>query len=446
MAYSLTWLPQVLRSAGLKVATEFGWENRGRGEMGEILGVICHHTGDTRNGNMPSLATLIRGRSDLPGPLAQLGLGRDGTFYVLAAGRCNHAGKGNWKGVTKGNFHFIGIEAENKGTAADKWPEAQLDAYRRGVAAILKHIGRGADDCVGHKEWARDRKPPLEIKHDPTFDMNQFRASVSLILNGSAPPPPLIPRAEPPKTPGGAPGRPTLRRGMDDARVLDVQAKLGIIPGNPHFGPKTEAAVRAFQRAHGLLADGIVGPRTWALLDEVVEAPPPAAPEGDQLAWGAKVSEEFRDRVRAISKSIGCDPNDLMACMAFESGGTFSPSIRNKASGATGLIQFMPATAASLGTTTDKLAALTAEKQLDYVERYFRWFPGVRTLEDVYMAILWPRAIGRPNDYVLFAAPSKEYKQNSGLDKDGDGKVTKFEAAAAVRARLKDGLLPANLG
>lgn len=47
-----------------------------------------------------------------PGPHAQLGLGRDGTFYIIAAGRCNHAGKGNWKGVTDGNGFFIGIEAE----------------------------------------------------------------------------------------------------------------------------------------------------------------------------------------------------------------------------------------------------------------------------------------------------------------------------------------------
>ena len=46
------------------------------------------------------------------------------------------------------------------------------------------------------------------------------------------------------------------------------------------------------------------------------------------------------------------NPDFLLACMAFESGMSFCSSIRNAASGATGLIQFMPSTARGLGTTT----------------------------------------------------------------------------------------------
>ena len=141
MPFQLTWLPIVLRNAGLKVAEVDGWPNRGRGDVGTIKGVMCHHTAGPVNGNMPSLGVLREGRSDLPGPLAQLGLGRDGTYYVIAAGRANHAGRGEWKGVADGNGSFIGIEAENTGIGDstkpkfEPWPEVQLDAYRRGDAA-----------------------------------------------------------------------------------------------------------------------------------------------------------------------------------------------------------------------------------------------------------------------------------------------------------------------
>jgi len=164
------------------------------------------------------------------------------------------------------------------------------------------------------------------------------------------------------------------------------------------------------------------------------------------LAWGKQVSAEFCDRIREIADSLGTDPNYLMACIAFESGETFSPAIKNAAgSGATGLIQFMPGTAQALGTTTEELASMTAEEQLDYVEEYFLPSSGkLTTLEDVYMAILWPAAVGKPLDYVLFEKDDPEhprrYIQNAGLDFDQDGIITKAEAAGKVRKKLEKGL------
>jgi hypothetical protein len=164
-------------------------------------------------------------------------------------------------------------------------------------------------------------------------------------------------------------------------------------------------------------------------------------PQPTKLAWGARVSPEFRRRVKEICAGLECDPNHLMAAMAFESAETFSPSVRNRLSGATGLIQFMPSTAQRLGTTTDALAAMTAEQQLDYVSRYFSPYRGrLGTLEDVYMVILWPKAVGAPNDAALFAKPSTAYEQNKALDVNGDGVVSKFEAAQFVRAKLTKGL------
>ena len=263
MIYSLTWLSAVLENAGLKVAPVAGWESRGRGDVGTTVGVICHHTAGPRTGNMPSLRTLVEGRSDLAGPLSQLGIGRDGTFYVIAAGRANHAGAGVWKGFTNGNANFIGIEAENSGTADEAWPDIQMDAYRRGVAAILSHLNRPSDFCAGHKEYAL----PLGRKPDPTFDMDRFRSSVAAIMGGTVPLPNLIPAAEPATLPGATPGRPTLRRGDTGEFVKRLQqlCQLPVVDG--FFGPKTEAGVREFQRSHSLVPDGIVGPKTWAALD-----------------------------------------------------------------------------------------------------------------------------------------------------------------------------------
>ena len=190
------------------------------------------------------------------------------------------------------------------------------------------------------------------------------------------------------------------------------------------------------------------GPSPAATTRSPAMATPSAA--GGLLAWGARVSAGFRQKIRAIAGNLSTDPNFLMACMAFETGETFSPSKRNPVSGATGLIQFMPRTAVALGTTTEALAAMTAEAQLDFVAKYFAGKAGkLATLADVYMAILWPAAVGKPEDFVLFAKDGPNavaYQQNRGLDINHDGKVTKAEAASKPAAMLTKGLLPVNAG
>ncbi len=146
------------------------------------------------------------------------------------------------------------------------------------------------------------------------------------------------------------------------------------------------------------------------------------------------VGEEFKDRVHEIAEDLGVDANHLMAVMSFETGGTFSPSVRNGAgSGATGLIQFMPATAKGLGTTVEKLAAMTAEEQLDYVWKYLEPRRGaLKTVEDTYMAVLWPAGIGKGSAHVIFRQGDAYYEQNRGLDSNSDGEVTVGEAAGKV--------------
>lgn len=168
------------------------------------------------------------------------------------------------------------------------------------------------------------------------------------------------------------------------------------------------------------------------------------------LAWGSKVPTEFSDAVIAMCGRLSIsDPSWMMACMAFETGETFSPSIRNGAgSGAVGLIQFMPSTASALGTSIEDLVVMTAVEQLTYVESYF--FPRkgkLHSLGDVYGAILWPGMIGKPSDAVIFDAADtthpKLYLQNKGLDLNKDGTITKAEIVARVQREYDRGMAEA---
>jgi hypothetical protein len=165
------------------------------------------------------------------------------------------------------------------------------------------------------------------------------------------------------------------------------------------------------------------------------------------LAWGVKVSLQFATSTVQMCNRLGIDdPSWLMACMAFETGETFSPSVRNAAgSGAVGLIQFMPQTAAALGTSIQRLSQMTAEEQLQYVELYFRPRAGrLKSLGDVYGAILWPSMIGKPDTFIVFDKADqhhpKLYIQNHGLDFNNDGQITRSEIISRVQAKLDKGM------
>lgn len=171
------------------------------------------------------------------------------------------------------------------------------------------------------------------------------------------------------------------------------------------------------------------------------KAASPAQPAGLRpILWGAKVPADFRASVLWIEQDLGLNADNLMCCMAFETGGKFKANVRNLAgSSGTGLIQFMEFTAKRLGTTTAKLAKMTEVQQLNYVWKYFNEYKqrgfnlSKWTLEDTYMAILYPKAIGKPLSWPFpWRASGLEYRQNRGLDLNKDGIVTKAEACAKV--------------
>jgi hypothetical protein len=173
----------------------------------------------------------------------------------------------------------------------------------------------------------------------------------------------------------------------------------------------------------GLISSGV---------DPIYAGKVPAAVAGD---------EEFQSAVTDTAGRLGIPEEHLYAAMSFETGGTFNPGITNAAgSGATGLIQFMPSTAKGLGTSTEELAGMSRARQMHYVEKYLsnKGIGPNSSLDDIYMAILFPAAVGKSDDYVLFGQGAmsgytgRAYDQNRGLDKNGDGSITKKEAAQKV--------------
>jgi hypothetical protein len=115
------------------------------------------------------------------------------------------------------------------------------------------------------------------------------------------------------------------------------------------------------------------------------------------------------------------------------------------------LIQLLPKHAADLlglPMTPDRnaravqaFASMSADEQLDYVEAYLDEVlhgRGAGNLRDAYMAVFYPSAVGQGDGYVIAREGGESafgravYRQNAGLDANGDGVITAVEAARRV--------------
>jgi peptidoglycan hydrolase-like protein with peptidoglycan-binding domain len=289
----MLWLPEVLRAAGVQVNEYPGWKTRSRplstGSF-KAAGLMFHHDA-SGPGPSPSVAHWIAevATPSAPPPASQIWVDYHGVWHVIAAGRANHAGTGGgsgaapaarWVPVNSGNSCLIGVETDH--TTGEQWPQGQYDAIVLGFAAILRHLGLPASRAVAHKEYAPGRKV------DPAgVDMDTFRAQVARAMRSDpAPLPPAdLPKPDPTPAPKPKPTTSgTLRRGDTGNGVLMLQKWLARLVGLDYssgrgiFGPRTERAVKQFQRASGLLQDGVVGPKTWLALQSALNAPAKPTP------------------------------------------------------------------------------------------------------------------------------------------------------------------------
>lgn len=199
------WLADVLRGAGLEVVETAGWQARGRDFATDPLGIMAHHTASpTASTLATNLHVVTNGNSVAPGPIAQAMLWRDGVWYIIAAGRANHAGKGSlpWlPGVDTGNQYLMSVEAVNNGVG-ELWAPAMVASYEVGTAAILRRLGLGAECATTHAEYAPSRKIDpagptggriATLPRRSTWDPNAWRAAVAQWLTPPPPPPVEIP-------------------------------------------------------------------------------------------------------------------------------------------------------------------------------------------------------------------------------------------------------------
>lgn len=167
--------------------------------------------------------------------------------------------------------------------------------------------------------------------------------------------------------------------------------------------------------------------------DEIDELP---VEELRQKSMSMPLTKECGPKIKEIAKNLNCNAEDLLGLIYVESGGN-SKAV-NRDTNATGLIQFMPSTAKWLGTSTKELLKMSPQKQLDYVENYLKVMKksaGFKENEKLdagklYGLVFMP---GRVKNGVLCKKGTIEYKQNRGLDVNGDGVINVADLYAKVK-------------
>lgn len=168
-------LPDTLRKYGVEPVLVAGWAARGNEFPTRPDGALRHWTVGSLREGIPSLGILTNGRSDLPGPLCQVGQERAEASkfdraYVIASGKANHAGDGVLNGIT-GNYKLLGLEIEWTGPN-EAFSGRRKDVSERIMRALLDCCTGTNDNDVGeHREYAR----PAGRKVDTNLSGDELR-------------------------------------------------------------------------------------------------------------------------------------------------------------------------------------------------------------------------------------------------------------------------------
>ena len=142
-----------------------------------------------------------------------------------------------------------------------------------------------------------------------------------------------------------------------------------------------------------------------------------------------QLTPEEDKALQDAADKLGVAKEWLYGVMYFES--TLNPQAFNSVTGATGLIQFVPTTAKDIGTTTEDLMQMDFTEQIPYVVKYLQRYMPFYNFIDLYLAVFYPAAIKRTDDYQF---PSAVAKANPGYAVEGV--VTKGGIAEILSSRL----------
>lgn len=172
--------------------------------------------------------------------------------------------------------------------------------------------------------------------------------------------------------------------------------------------------------------------------------------------------QDFINKVIQVSKNLDIDPLWLLAVMDSES--HLDSTIQNTAHPveggyATGLIQFIPTSAGMVyygasyspkkdsqnnfiqgKAATEKLKKMSSVEQLDYVEKYFKYYiKSLNSYVDLYMVTFFPVAVGKPDNFVLeakYIPRAKIATSNPIFDLNKDKMITVGEVKEAFLKRI----------
>jgi hypothetical protein len=168
-----TWLPGVLRAAGVVVDETPGWTSRSHGSLPAQVKVVWHHDASPEGDSPGTLNWMI---DNWDNSSANIWVDRDGVWHLVGTGVSWHAG--DVLPGMPGNFDSIGIETDH--TVNEDWP-VEMASVRVGTAAIFEYQNVPAAWLHFHKTIC----DPPGRKVDPDgLDLGTERNNVAAIMSG----------------------------------------------------------------------------------------------------------------------------------------------------------------------------------------------------------------------------------------------------------------------